>query len=108
MLIGLVTEAMILVASVVIILVLILVLILPTIGGVEIGVESILTTIQLAPPILCVFTDYLILASATLGVVIIRWDANNILGIDLDNHGVTSVCISKMRKIGNRAEVQSA
>jgi len=90
------------------VILMLILLILPTIGGVEIGVETILSTIQLAPPIIGVFTDHLVARATTLGVVVVSRDADNILWIDLEDHRLASVAVPKVREIGNRAEVQSA
>jgi hypothetical protein len=83
------------------------VLILPTIGGVEIMVESVLSTIQFAPPIVGVFTYDLVATSATLGIVVVSRDSNYIRRIDLDNHGLASVAVREVREILDGAEVQS-
>jgi hypothetical protein len=85
----------------------ILVLVVPTIGGVEIMVESVLSTIQFAPPIVGVFTYDLVATSATLGIVVVSRDGNYIRRIDLDNHGLASVAVREVREILDGAEVQS-
>jgi hypothetical protein len=85
-----------------------LILIVSTIGGVEIMVKSVLTTTNLFPPILGVFTDHLIARATTLGVIVVSRNGDYILGIDLDNHGVTTIGVREVREILDRAEVQSA
>jgi hypothetical protein len=104
-LVNLVAEAMILITIAVGVLT--IVLILSSIRRVEIVIESVLSTIQLGTPVLGVFCNHFIAASASLGVIVIRRDSDYILGIDLNDHCVTSVAIGEVGKICNRTEVQS-
>jgi len=90
---------------VILVFIFILALILSTIGGVEFRVETIVTTDTLTP-VVGVFGNHLILASASLGVVVISRDADHISRIDLEDHCLASVCIGEVREIVDGAEVQ--
>jgi hypothetical protein len=92
------TEAMVVIASVgisafLVILVLIVKLIVSTIGGIEVGIPTRFFTLNLAPPIVLVFSNHFVSASASFGVVVIGGNSHNILWINLDDHGLSSIGI---------------
>jgi hypothetical protein len=63
--------------------------------------------VQLGTPVLGIFIDNLITSATTLGVVVVGRDGNDILGIDLNDHGVTPTGIAEVREILDRTEVQT-
>jgi hypothetical protein len=102
-------EAMVLVAIVRIraFIIFIVKFILSTIGGIEIRVPTRFLALNLASPIVLVFGNHFIPASASLGVVIVCWNRHNILWVDLDDHGLSTIGIRKGWKILDGAEVES-
>jgi hypothetical protein len=87
--------------------VIILVLIVSPIGGVEVGIESVVTT-QTLTPVVGVFPDHLVATSATLRVIVVGRDADHIGRIDLEDHGLASVAVTEVRQVVDGAEVQTS
>jgi hypothetical protein len=79
-----------------------------TILIIERRIESAFAPVDLGTPILIVFTNDLIAASTTLGIVVVSRDRDYISWIDLDDHGVTTIGIREVREILDGAEVQSS
>jgi hypothetical protein len=88
-------------------IILVLVLILPTIGGIEWCIPTRLTAPDLLAPVFGVFTDNFVAASASLGVVVVRRNSNNVRRIDLDDHSLSILGIKEVGKICDGAEVQA-
>jgi hypothetical protein len=104
------TEAMVIIAIVGVrafLVLVVLVLVVSTIGGIEIGVPTRFIPIEFRTPVLFVFCNNLVSASATFGVLVVCWNRHYIAGIDLDDHGLAILPIGEVRKILDRAEVES-
>jgi hypothetical protein len=68
--------------AITIIRIILIILILPAIGGVKVGVKPVITPNTL-PPVVGVFRDDFIAASASLCVIVVGRDAHHIGRIDL-------------------------
>jgi hypothetical protein len=87
--------------------ILILALILSPIGRVKIVVESVVTTDTLTP-VVGMLGNHLVLASASLRVVVVGRDADHIGRIDLEDHGLASVGVGEVGQVVYGAEVQTS
>jgi hypothetical protein len=68
-------------------------IVVSTLGGIEIGIESRFTPIDLTTPILFVFGYHFVSATTPLGVIVIAWNAHYICWIDLEDHCLSTIAI---------------
>jgi hypothetical protein len=85
----------------------VLALILSPIGRVKIVVESVVTTDTLTP-VVGMLGNHLVLASASLRVVVVGRDADHIGRVDLEDHGLASVGVGEVGQVVDGAEVQTS